>query len=327
VLPKPWWKLRIYFLRKACILPRALPDFGVAFERSRRLPDWLKKNLAAGQSAARTEALVKEFGLHTICESGRCPNRDECYSQGTATFMIMGDVCTRSCSFCSVSTGKPGSLEEDEPHRVAQAVRVLGLRHVVVTSVNRDDLADEGVRHFVKVMEAVRGVSPDIVLEILTPDFRKTQPQAVEVLLKAGPDIFNHNVETVPRLYRTVRPQGDYERSLQLLRQIGRRPNRVIPKSGLMVGLGERQEEVLEVMRDLREAGCQILTLGQYLQSSGTGLLVKEYVRPQVFAEYKEEALQLGFPWVESAPFVRSSFHAKESFESLQDFLSLMKRG
>ncbi|MGH7198511.1 MAG: lipoyl synthase [Candidatus Omnitrophota bacterium] len=305
-------------------MSRPLPDFHKNRVFERRLPDWLRKNLAAGQEAARTDALLKDFGLHTICESGRCPNRDECYSQKTATFMIMGDICTRSCSFCSVSTGRPGALDADEPRRVVEAARILGLRHVVVTSVNRDDLPDEGVSHFVRVIEALRDALPEAVLEILTPDFKRTQAGAVEILLEAGPDIFNHNLETVPGLYKRVRPQGDYEKSLQIFREIKKRSASVLTKSGLMLGLGETREDVLKVLRDLRGVGCEILTLGQYLQSSGAGLPVAEYIHPDVFRDYKEEAGVMGFTWVESAPFVRSSFHARESFESLRE--SLQKR-
>lgn len=272
-----------------------------------------------GQEASRTDALLKEFGLHTICESGRCPNRNECYSHKTATFMILGDVCTRSCSFCSVSTGRPEAVDRDEPRRVARAARYLGLKHVVVTSVNRDDLPDEGVSHFIEVIRELRvGAPADLIVEILTPDFKRTQKVAVERILAERPDIFNHNVETVPSLYRRVRPQGDYQKSLQIFREIKSLSERVLTKSGLMLGLGETQDEVLAVLEDLKSAGCEMLTLGQYLQSSGTGLPVAEYVSPETFADYKNEALSVGFAWVESGPFVRSSFHAKESFEALK---------
>lgn len=232
--------------------------------------------------------------------------------------MMMGDVCTRSCGFCSVSTGRPETLDPGEPRRVAEAVKILGLAHVVVTSVNRDDLPDEGVSHFVSVIREIRNVSNGLVIEILTPDFRRTQPRAVENILNAGPDIFNHNVETVPNLYRRVRPQGNYERSLELFRQIRRRTTTSLTKSGLMLGLGETRQEVLEVLRDLREAGCDIVTLGQYLQSSALGLPVEEFISPVAFAEYKQLAFQMGFAWVESAPFVRSSYHAGKTFEEIK---------
>jgi len=294
---------------------------------SRRLPDWLRKDLAPGHEAARTDTILKEFGLHTICESGRCPNRDECYSQRTATFMVMGDVCTRTCRFCSVSMGKPGILDLDEPKRVAQAARLLQLQHVVVTSVNRDDLADEGANHFVEVLRELKKISPVPVIEILTPDFKRTQAEAVERIVFAGPDIFSHNVETVPRLYRKVRPQADYPTSLGIFTRIKAFSDRVLTKSGLMLGLGETRGEVLEVLRDLKRSGCEMLTLGQYLQSSTLGLRVEEYVTPAVFEEYKEEALAMGFSWVESGPFVRSSFHAKDSFEALKEALKERQLG
>ena len=287
-----------------------------------RLPAWLRKNLAPGHEAAQTDTLIKTLGLHTICESGRCPNRDECYSRKAATFMLMGDICTRACGFCSVSTGRPGALDDGEPGRVAEAVEVLGLEHVVITSVNRDDLPDEGARHFAGTIEAIKKVSGEIIIEILTPDFRRTQGRAIEIILDAGPDIFNHNTETVPRLYPRVRPQGDYGRSLNLLREIRRRAAGVLTKSGLMLGLGETRAEVREVLRDLRNADCDMLTLGQYLQSSAAGLPVEEYVPPAVFSDYKEEAKAMGFKWVESAPFVRSSYHARESFETLKSIMT-----
>ena len=299
-------------------MPRAA--LHVVTER-RRLPDWLRKSVTEGHEAAKTDSLLKEFGLHTICESGRCPNRDECYSQKTATFMILGDVCTRSCGFCSVSTGRPDLVDADEPARVAEATRRLALKHVVVTSVNRDDLADEGAGHFVLVVRELRKISSKLVIEILTPDFRRTQRQAVADISAAGPDIFSHNMETVPRLYRSVRPQADYRRSLQIFKEISAISDRILTKSGLMAGLGESKQEIFGVMEDLRGAGCQMLTIGQYLQSSAVGLPVSEYVSPETFAEYKEAAKDMGFLWVESAPFVRSSFHAKESFEALKKLL------
>ncbi len=307
-------------------MSRVLPDFKTNRVFERRLPDWLKKDLKVGQEAARTDALLKELGLHTICESGRCPNRNECYSQKTATFMILGDVCTRSCSFCSVSTGRPNEiLDADEPRRVAKATGLLGLDHVVVTSVNRDDLPDEGASHFVEVIRELKKNFENLIIEILTPDFKRTQKDAVVRILAEGPDIFNHNVETVPDLYKRVRPQGDYKRSLQIFREIKQRDAKVLTKSGLMLGLGEQKNQVLDVLTDLKNAGCEMLTLGQYLQSSKTGLPVAEYVHPDVFMEYKTSALAMGFDWVESGPFVRSSFHAKESFESLKKTLQARK--
>ena len=292
----------------------------------RRLPDWLKRDLSPGLEAPKTDALLKELGLHTICESGRCPNRNECYSQKTATFMILGDICTRSCKFCSVSIGRPEVLDIDEPRRVAQATRNLGLKHVVVTSVNRDDLEDEGAAHFVNVIVELKKISPEPIIEILTPDFKRTQRLAVKKIMEVRPDIFNHNVETIPRLYSEVRPQAVYEKSLQIFREIRAVSKKVLTKSGLMLGLGETREEVLQVLKDLRSAGCDMLTLGQYLQSSSLGLPVAEYIHPETFKEYKQEALGIGFTWVESAPYVRSSFHAKESFEALSRAISARKK-
>jgi lipoic acid synthetase len=279
-----------------------------------------------GQEAQKTDALLKEMALHTICESGRCPNRDECYSQKTATFMILGDTCTRSCGFCSVSTGRPEVVDVEEPVRVAQAAKALGLSHVVVTSVNRDDLPDEGAGHFIRVIEELKKISSEITIEILTPDFKRTQSSAVERILSAGPDIFNHNIETVPSLYKRVRPQADYTTSLRIFTEIKKRSKVVFTKSGLMLGLGETRDEVLEALEDLRSAGCDILTLGQYLQSSALGMPVKEYVHPDIFLEYKESAVKMGFEWVESAPFVRSSFHAKESLKALKASLDQRKK-
>lgn len=289
--------------------------------QTRRLPDWLKKSLLPGHEATNTDSLLKDLGLHTICESGRCPNRNECYSQKTATFMVMGDLCTRSCSFCSVSIGRPGALDLDEPRRVALAAQTLGLEHVVVTSVNRDDLADEGASHFVQVIREIKKTLPTTIIEILTPDFKRTQVQAVQVIANESPDIFNHNIETVPSLYKTVRPQADYKKSLDIFGHINKASAKILTKSGLMLGLGETKDEVLKVLQDLKDAGCQMLTLGQYLQSSATGLPVTRYIHPDEFAEYKILAQNIGFRWVESAPYVRSSFHAKESFAALKNFL------
>ncbi len=285
------------------------------------MPDWLRRDLSPGHEAVKTDMLLKELGLHTICESGRCPNRDECYSHKTATFMVMGDICTRSCKFCSVSIGKPEALDMDEPRRLAEAVQRLGLDHVVVTSVNRDDLSDEGAGHFVEVIRHLRAQKPGLMIEILTPDFKRTQTEAVSKILAAGPDIFNHNVETVPRLYRSVRPHAIYETSLQIFRQIKSQSDQVLTKSGLMLGLGETEPEVLAVLEDLKAAGCDILTLGQYLQSSLLGLPVHTFVHPDVFESLKHKAFAMGFSWVESGSYVRSSFHAKESFLALKNFI------
>ena len=299
-------------------MPRVLPDFKASPLQSRRLPDWLKRDLSPGHEAARTDAIIKELGLHTICESGRCPNRNDCYSQKTATFMVMGDLCTRSCRFCSVSSGRPSELDRDEPQRLAEAVKHLGLSHVVITSVNRDDLEDEGAGHFVNVIEAVKMATPGIIIEVLTPDFKRTQRLAVKKIIDACPHIFNHNVETVPRLYPHVRSQAIYETSLEIFREIRKNSSSTWTKSGLMLGMGEEREEVIQVMADLNEAGCQMLTLGQYLQSSGSGVKVERYLEPAEFTDLKRAALAMGFQWVESGPMVRSSYHARDSFASLQ---------
>ena len=235
--------------------------------------------------------------------------------------MLMGDVCTRSCSFCSVSIGKPEVLDADEPARVVKAVKELGLEHVVITSVNRDDLPDEGADHFFQTVTALRKENPGLIVEILTPDFKRTQAQAVKTVMASKPHIFNHNIETVPALYKKVRPQAVYERSLSIFGEIRSHSKNVLTKSGLMLGLGETLEQVLQTIQDLRSAGCDMLTIGQYLKSSSMGMPVSRYPHPDEFALYKREALAMLFAWVESAPFVRSSFHAKDSFEALKKSL------
>ena len=236
--------------------------------------------------------------------------------------MIMGDICTRSCRFCSVSSGRPSALDTDEPRKVAEAVKQLGLRHVVITSVNRDDLEDEGAGHFVRAIEMVKAAVPGIVIEVLTPDFKTTQTRAVKKIIEAGPHIFNHNVETVPRLYPRVRSQAIYETSLSIFREIKKISIGTWTKSGLMLGMGERLEEVLRVIKDLKASGCEILTMGQYLQSSGSGVPVERYVSPTEFLELKHAALDIGFRWVESGPTVRSSYHAKNSFEGIKNLIN-----
>lgn len=286
---------------------------------ARRLPDWFRRDLAPGHEAQRTGALLKELGLHTICESGRCPNRNECYSQKTATFMILGEICTRHCGFCSVTTGRPAAPDPDEPRRVARAAKGLGLQYVVVTSVDRDDLEDEGASHFSAVIGELKKVIPGIIVEILTPDFKRTQSEAVEKILGAEPHVFGHNLETVPRLYKRVRPGADYKKSLGIFQEVRSRAGSVLTKSSLMLGLGETEEEVRHVLEDLREAGCDILTVGQYLKSDPRGIPVVAYVLPGVFEEVRCTAMRMGFGWVESAPLVRSSYHARESLEFLKN--------
>lgn len=292
-------------------VPVSLPI--VSSSAPRRLPPWLRRELPRGHEAGFTRNLLDELGLVTVCDEARCPNRMECYSKKTATFMILGDICTRSCGFCSVARGAPGPPAADEPERVAEAARRLGLRHVVITSVTRDDLPDGGAGQFVRCIAAIRQTLPHAAVEVLTPDFRY-QPQAVDAIIDAAPDVFNHNVETVPRLYRKVRgPQSDYAWTLELLRRVKCRAPQIHTKSGLMLGLGETTDELFEVFADLRSVDCDFLTLGQYLQPDTRRLLRPErYLTPQEFTELGERAEAMGFRQVASGPFVRSSFHAGE---------------
>jgi lipoic acid synthetase len=281
-----------------------------------RLPGWLRLRLPTELSFGRTSALLDELKLHTVCESAKCPNHWECWSRGTATFMIGGDRCTRACGFCAVTTAKPLPLEADEPVRVAEAARRMKLRHVVITAVARDDLRDGGAGHFRATIEAVRAAIPGIVIEVLTPDFNDSD-EALEAVLSARPDVFNHNLETVRRLTPSVRSRATYARSLSVLRKAKARGGESLwTKSGLMLGLGEREEEVLVALEDLRAAGCGLLTLGQYLQPTLQHLPVVEFVRPEAFAAWKGVALGLGFAHVASGPLVRSSYHADEFSQS-----------
>jgi lipoic acid synthetase len=282
-----------------------------------RLPEWLRITLPTSDSFARTRSLLDELKLHTVCESARCPNHWECWSKGTATFMIAGDRCTRACGFCAVSTAKPLALEADEPLRVAEATRRMRLRHIVITAVARDDLADGGAEHFQKTVEAVRELNPGIVIEVLVPDFND-HDKSIETVLTANPHIFNHNLETVRRLTPDVRHRATYDRSLSVLKKVkARRGETIYTKSGLMLGLGETDDELLTAMRDLRAAGCDILTLGQYLQPTLKHLPVIEFVAPEKFAEYKIRAEEMGFVHVASGPMVRSSYHADDFNPSL----------
>lgn len=278
---------------------------------TRRLPSWLRRPLARPGAYAEVEGVLDELHLNTVCASAKCPNRGECFSEGTATFLIMGDACTRGCRFCAVDTRPPAPLDADEPQRVADAVRRLGLRHVVITTVTRDDLDDGGASHFVEVIGAVRRAAPEAAIEVLTSDFGG-DPVSVDAVLAARPDVFNHNLETVPRLYAEVRPGAVYERSLEVLARVRTVAPDIPSKSGMMLGLGETPGEVVEALRDLREAGVGMLTLGQYLRPSPAHLPVSEFVEPAVFTELAREAYRLGFTSVASAPFVRSSYHASE---------------
>jgi len=277
-----------------------------------RLPEWLRITLPTSDTFSRTRSLLGELKLHTVCESAKCPNHWECWSKGTATFMIAGDRCTRACGFCAVSTAKPLALEADEPARVAEATRRMKLKHVVITAVARDDLKDGGAEHFRQTIEAVRQLNPGIVIEVLVPDFNESDA-AIENVLNANPHIFNHNLETVRRLTPEVRHRATYDRSLSVLKKVKvQRGAAIYTKSGIMLGLGEQEAEVLTAMRDLRASNCDILTLGQYLQPTLKHLPVIEFVRPEKFAEYKVQAEAMGFVHVASGPMVRSSYHADE---------------
>jgi lipoic acid synthetase len=276
----------------------------------RRLPSWLKRSLPQGNGNFFTQELLHELRLETVCENARCPNRPECYARRTATFMILGNVCTRPCGFCSVSKGEPEVLEDDEPERVAEAALRLGLKHVVITSVTRDDLLDGGADHFRRCVLAVRERTGAAV-EVLTPDFLGDLA-AVDTVLEAAPEVFNHNMETVPRLYRKVRGRASYQRSLDLLAHVKRRRPQTVTKSGLMLGLGETLDELFEVLSDLRAAACDTLTLGQYLAPTLKHIPVARYVAPEEFDHLAELARKLGFARVVAGPFVRSSYHADE---------------
>ena len=282
-----------------------------------RKPDWLKRRLPTGETFNEVRELIEAGKLHTVCQEAKCPNIWECYSHRTATFLILGERCTRNCRFCSVAAGLPEPLDLDEPGRVAEAVERMGLKYAVVTSVTRDDLPDGGAAHFAATIGEIRRRVPEAEIEVLIPDFQGDRA-ALETVLRARPDVLNHNIETVPRLYSRVRPQADYRRSIELLRRAEEFAPLIPTKSGLMLGLGERPEEVRQTLRDLRLAGCRILTLGQYLQPSPEHLPVDGYVPPEDFENWRRAALGMGFSEVASAPFVRSSYHAQESFQALK---------
>lgn len=284
----------------------------------RRLPKWLKRQVPVGNTFSKTAELLEELNLETVCDNAKCPNRNECYSQQTATFMILGNVCTRPCGFCAVGRGKPEALELDEPDRVAEASARLGLKHVVITSVTRDDLPDGGAEHFYQCVLAVREKTGASV-EVLTPDFIKNKA-GLDRVVEAAPEVFNHNTETVPRLYRRVRgPKSDYRWTLGLLERVKELNSSVRTKSGLMLGLGETHEEVLEVLADLRDVDCDFLTLGQYLQPAQDRYLpVVRYIPPEEFAWLGEKAKSMGFKKVASGPFVRSSYHARDMAETFE---------
>ncbi|MEN9597162.1 MAG: lipoyl synthase [Pseudomonadota bacterium] len=279
-------------------------------ETTLRKPDWIRIKLPSGQETSRIKQILRESKLHTVCEEAACPNLAECFKHGTATFMIMGDLCTRRCPFCDVAHGKPIALDADEPFQLAEAVQKMALKYVVITSVNRDDLRDGGAGHFANCIKEIRQKTPQTKIEILVPDFRGRIEKAVEILAAQPCDVFNHNMETVPRLYLKARPGADYKGSLELFRQFQAIKPEIPMKSGLMLGIGETIEEVENVMRDLLDVGCSMLTLGQYLQPSKAHLAVEEYVTPAQFDRYADTAKALGFKQVASAPLVRSSYHA-----------------
>jgi len=285
-----------------------------------RKPAWLKVPFPGGSQYLRVKGLLRSSGLHTVCEEARCPNVGECFQNGTATFLILGDVCTRACAFCAVTSGRPAGLDAAEPLEVARAVSRLGLRHAVVTSVTRDDLPDGGASVFAATIRAIRRLSPGTSVEVLVPDFQGS-PQALAVVMAARPDVLNHNLETVPRLYRRVRPKAVYGRSLELLARAKETDGEVIIKSGLMVGLGEERDELLAVMADLKGVGCRVLTIGQYLQPTPRHLPVARYYHPDEFAELADEGRRLGFRHVESGPLVRSSYHAESQIVNRRDIV------
>lgn len=278
-------------------------------ESIERRPPWLKVRAPGGEEYSRLKVMMRSKALHTVCEEARCPNIAECWGAGTATFMIGGDTCTRSCGFCAVKTGRPLPVDWDEPRRVAEAVQQMGLIHCVITSVNRDELPDGGARLWAETIAAVRQLNPTTTIEVLIPDF-KGKHEPLQIVLDAQPDILGHNTETVPRLYRQVRPQGKYSWTLEVLRYAKEHGFRT--KSGIMLGLGEHREEVFRVMEDLREVGCDVMTLGQYLQPTKYHLPVVRFIPPEEFADYRERGLAMGFRHVESGPLVRSSYHAEQ---------------
>ncbi|MBK9327915.1 MAG: lipoyl synthase [Sphingobacteriales bacterium] len=274
-----------------------------------RKPPWLKVKIPIGENYKKVRNLVDTYNLHTICESGNCPNMGECWGAGTATFMILGNVCTRSCSFCAVATGRPTFIDYDEPQRVAEAIKRMQVKHAVITSVNRDELPDKGAQIWHDTVKAVKSVSPHTTIETLIPD-TKGDWNALQIMISAGQEVVSHNMETVKRLYRRVRPQAKYDRSLEQIQRtkdFGKRT-----KSGIMLGLGETDEEVYEILNDLQNHGCDVVTLGQYLQPTRMHIEVAEFVHPDKFARFKEIGLSMGIPYVESGPMVRSSYHAEK---------------
>jgi lipoic acid synthetase len=291
-----------------------LQNIDTAQEKPLRMPQWLKRPVAFTGDKEAVERRLLQNGLHTVCTEAKCPNRCECFSRGTATFLVMGDTCTRNCGFCNIHHGTPAPLDTGEPERLCDMVKITGIKHVVITSVTRDDLPDGGAEHFKRTVELLKRTLPECTVEILVPDFNGNK-QALETVLKSRPDVFNHNIETVQRLYNSVRPKASYGRSLDILACASRFGNGIRVKSGIMAGLGETFEEMLKVLSDLRKAGCEILTIGQYLRPSRVNIPVMEYVPPEIFRRYEEAGLEMGFSFIAAGPYVRSSYKALEAFE------------
>jgi lipoic acid synthetase len=285
-------------------------------ENPSRRPEWIKVRAPSGETYEWLRGMMRSKSLNTVCEEARCPNVGECWGSGTATFLMMGDVCTRSCGFCDITTGRPATLDWLEPERVAQAVRAMNLRHAVITSVNRDERPDGGAPIFAMVIERIRALQPGCSIEVLIPDF-KGSAEALKIVMDARPEILNHNVETVPRLFKKVQPQDKYEWARATLTRAKDLDPEVLTKSGIMLGLGETTEEVREVMRDLRDWGVDILTIGQYLQPSKKHLPIERYYHPDEFHDFKQYGEEIGLRWVESGPLVRSSYHAEEQVRAL----------
>ncbi|MDR0661667.1 MAG: lipoyl synthase [Prevotellaceae bacterium] len=288
----------------------------MSYTVNRRKPEWLRIKLPQGSIAGNVQQIIQKHNIHTICSSGLCPNRGECWGCGTATFMIGGDICTRACKFCNVKTGKPLPLDPNEPNNIAQSVKLMGLKHAVITSVDRDDLADYGASHWANVIRAVKELNPSVTMEVLIPDFQGKN-DLVRLVIDAKPEVISHNLETVKSLTPKVRSKATYQQSLSVIKQVAE--SGIVAKSGIMLGLGETREEILETMDDLRKVGCHALTIGQYLQPSAANVEVKEYVTPETFAEYKNIGLEKGFTFVESSPLVRSSYHADKQARALDE--------
>ncbi|MBP7507990.1 MAG: lipoyl synthase [Prolixibacteraceae bacterium] len=277
-----------------------------------RKPEWLKIKLPKGVNYLRVKEIIKTHDLNTICTSGKCPNMSECWASGTATFMILGDICTRSCKFCSTKTGKPFPPDSGEPKKIAESIKLLELKHAVITSVDRDDLEDKGAKHWYDTIREIKKVNPDTTIEVLIPDF-DGRIDLINTIIKAGPDVISHNLETVKRLTPVIRSRADYETSLKVLKTISNEGK--TSKSGIMVGLGETQEEVIQTMDDLLSSGCKIFTIGQYLQPTKSNFEVREYINPEIFENYKLIALEKGFKFVESSPLARTSYHAEKHID------------